>query len=736
MSMGPSSNKAADSGPELDRSNRSSSPPPGPSREGVVGMFNRIAHRYDFLNRLLSMRRDVVWRKKMARFLPADRDLRVLDVATGTGDVLLTLVEESDRVKTGVGIDPAELMLRLGHDKIAQVGLGDVLQMVRADVNQLPFADNSFDVATVAFGVRNFASLQRGLSEMARVVRPGGRILVLEFSLPANRLIRWMYLKYFRHVLPRLGAMLSGDSYAYRYLNRTVETFPSGSQFCQYLAAAGFKHVHALPLTLGIASIYLGEASDSSESAAWRRSDRGKQLLQTIEDSQSADPSPVLLDRLEQIESLREADTDSEGMVSVSTPRQDPLAWLSGKQLFPKCYWADRERQFELAGLGAADEISGDRKNLPLLLDAARQKTRFISHFFGGVRFDSSRSDKDSSWHSLKDYRFVKPLLEMSRSSAGTRLAYNPVQESQSPHQGFVEQLARQLTPEPSAENAFPKLVTRVDAPDRRGWTQNIEKALSRIRSGEMGKVVMARSSTFEFDGPIPVDQLLFRLRDTAKSCYLFCIQTGPQSAFLGASPERLYLREGKQVSLQAMAGTRPRGENLQDDERLAQDLLEAGKDNHEHAVVAEHIVSLLNRFCDDHTARYHGYDDAPVIRKLAHVQHLERVFRGQLKPDITDAEFVAALHPTPAVGGSPTDAALEFIRETEPFDRGWYAGPIGLIQDQRVELAVAIRSGLVEGNKITLFSGAGIVEGSDPDKEWDEIESKLATYKQVLGIQ
>lgn len=230
-----------------------------PSRENAPAMFDRIAHRYDILNRVLSGGRDVIWRNRLVRHLPAGEDLRVIDIATGTADVLLSLVSQSSRVNCGSGVDLAERMLDIGRRKIHERGLTDRLALKVGDAQALPYEDAQFEVATIAFGIRNVPDVGKGLAEMYRVLRPGGRALILEFSLPSNALIRTLYLWYFRHILPRLGAVVSGDGFAYSYLNKTVETFPYGEAFCQMMRDAGFESVHRDVLTFGIASIYVGE---------------------------------------------------------------------------------------------------------------------------------------------------------------------------------------------------------------------------------------------------------------------------------------------------------------------------------------------------------------------------------------------------------------------------------------------------------------------------------------------
>lgn len=223
-------------------------------------MFDRIAHRYDTLNRLLSFGRDRAWRRCIKRYLP-DRDgLRVLDLATGTADQLLCLADDT-RVMSGIGMDRAVKMLEIGREKIKRRGLDRSLSVREGDAVSVPADNASADVVTMSFGIRNVVSIMEVLSEMHRVLKPGGRALILEFSMPKNAVVRWYYLVYLRYILPRVGALLSGDADAYRYLNKTVEKFPYGSAFCEIMHEAGFQSVQAHPMTLGVATIYQGDKS-------------------------------------------------------------------------------------------------------------------------------------------------------------------------------------------------------------------------------------------------------------------------------------------------------------------------------------------------------------------------------------------------------------------------------------------------------------------------------------------
>jgi len=222
-------------------------------------MFDRIAPHYDVLNRSLSLRQDVAWRKNMARYLPEGDNLELLDLATGTADQILFLMKSTNRIRRAVGMDLSEAMLALGEEKVKASAWCENVHLKLGNTMDIPADDQSFDVVTISFGIRNVSEVGKGLAEMRRVLRPGGRALVLECSIPTNALVRGVYLFYFRHVLPLVGGLVSGDAKAYKYLNKTVETFPCGRAFASRMEAAGFSNVQIFPQTLGLATIYVGD---------------------------------------------------------------------------------------------------------------------------------------------------------------------------------------------------------------------------------------------------------------------------------------------------------------------------------------------------------------------------------------------------------------------------------------------------------------------------------------------
>lgn len=226
-------------------------------QSSVRSLFDSIAHRYDLLNHLLSGGIDLYWRRKA---IAAVRDLqpkRILDVATGTADLALAAMKLAPEVI--VGVDISENMLAIGRDKIAQKGLTGTITLQAGEAEKIAFPDGSFDASIVAFGARNFENLEQGLREMGRVLRVGGRIMVLEFSRPSAFPFKQLYFFYFRRILPLVGRLISKDPGAYTYLPDTVMRFPEGEDFLGILRAAGFRNVRQERLTFGIATIYTGD---------------------------------------------------------------------------------------------------------------------------------------------------------------------------------------------------------------------------------------------------------------------------------------------------------------------------------------------------------------------------------------------------------------------------------------------------------------------------------------------
>ncbi|MEL6925444.1 MAG: bifunctional demethylmenaquinone methyltransferase/2-methoxy-6-polyprenyl-1,4-benzoquinol methylase UbiE [Bacteroidota bacterium] len=221
-------------------------------------MFDNIAPYYDFLNHFLSLGIDKIWRKKAISILQEDAPKYILDVATGTADVALETVKRVPEVDKIIGIDISNEMLEVGRQKIKKRQLTETIELQQGDSENLPFEDNTFDAITVAFGVRNFEHLEKGLQEMNRVLKPNGKLVVLEFSKPRIFPFRQLFNAYFKYLLPTIGKIKSKDPRAYQYLYESVQVFPDGKDFVRILEKTGYKSNQWKSLSLGICAIYTG----------------------------------------------------------------------------------------------------------------------------------------------------------------------------------------------------------------------------------------------------------------------------------------------------------------------------------------------------------------------------------------------------------------------------------------------------------------------------------------------
>ena len=413
----------------------------------------------------------------------------------------------------------------------------------------------------------------------------------------------------------------------------------------------------------------------------------------------------------------------------------DPLRWLGSQAMRPRAFWGGREDGTAVAAVGAADLVEGEGaadyaslgERLALLSSGAAG-----ARYYGGLRFDPA-GDADESWRSFKAYRFVLPRFELLRRDGETTLACNLVLPRDAGRaRELLDEVERLSLPEewPGSGGPLPRPVSRADNPDRERWGENVRSALEAFAAGRMEKVVLARRVEFGFGESLDAILLMERLREATPGCFHFLVEPEEGVTFLGASPERLFRREGRDISSEAVAGTRPRGASDLDDAQLREELLESAKDRAEQSIVRVSIEESLGALCGDLKV-----ENKASEMRLARGRHLVSRIRGTLGEGVTDTGVLAALHPTPAVGGYPKGEAMGEIRALERFDRGWYAGPVGWFGADGAEFAVGIRSGLVRGGTLRLYSGAGIVVGSTPEGEWAEIEQKISDFTKVFGL-
>ncbi|MGB1250036.1 MAG: isochorismate synthase [Candidatus Promineifilaceae bacterium] len=419
--------------------------------------------------------------------------------------------------------------------------------------------------------------------------------------------------------------------------------------------------------------------------------------------------------------------------LEVQATTSDLLRWLRQQPQAQKVYWSDRLDTVEVVGVGVAYLV---RHPSWEIVDQSMQQLFDQMHavisadyphmrFYGGLRFDPTCAD-ESIWERYGDYHFTLPRFELLKTGDETYFACNfHADES-------AERILRELNylrfDDPALDETVPKPLHRVDYPDRKRWNYNINAALDAFERGDAHKVVMARKVTVDADADMEPMQILQMLQKVTPASFHFCYQIDDNQGYIGASPERLYQREGVNVFSDALAGTRKRGATPEEDQALEDDLFYSKKERHEHQLVLDSIVDEFEELCDD--VQVAG---TTHVLKLAQLQHLYNRVEGRLTEGVGDADIMSLLHPTPAVGGFPREVALRMLRELEPFERGWYAGPVGWVGRDSAEFCVAIRSGLVHGNKLTVYSGAGIVPGSTPEQEWDEIENKLLNFRKAL---
>lgn len=420
--------------------------------------------------------------------------------------------------------------------------------------------------------------------------------------------------------------------------------------------------------------------------------------------------------------------------VELSIPPLDPFCWLRSQDSATRIYWSPRDGDLQVAAVGMADRCScpppGDpdrlRRHLAPILSSADPGIRY----YGGLRFDQMMHREDR-WAPFGAYSFVLPRFELRTDSDGTRIACNLFLPRDREELTEVFRQIRELDfGHAAAAGHVPTPVSRRVRPDRGTWRDMVQWALNAFKRSNFDKVVFARVTEFGFDEEPNAIDLLERLRSVTPNCFHFCFQHSGAPAFVGASPERLFRRRGLRIESEAVAGTRPRGRSQAHDARLLRELLQSEKERWEHEYVR---ISLREEMGP--LAEHLELDAEPSELRLATKRHLISRMHATLRPGVTTLDVLAALHPTPAVGGYGLKEAMGAIREHEPFDRGWYAGPIGWIGSGAAEFAVGIRSGLVAMNRLFLYAGAGIVEGSTPDAEWDELEQKIVDFTGVLGL-
>lgn len=404
----------------------------------------------------------------------------------------------------------------------------------------------------------------------------------------------------------------------------------------------------------------------------------------------------------------------------------DILRWLAAAGKTPSYYWRSRDGRLELGGFGNGFTAKRHGPTSPIrtILDLTASTPECQPVCFYGRSF-SDTAPADEVWTGFP--REICTIPEIMIIRRGDRFAMHRCFEITGDTD--VENIARRMDVAAfrnfrkmsrSLHDPLPAHATCTHYPDYESWRRNIESILAAVSSGLIEKAVLARRTDYDFKTEIDPFSLLIRLMRQNRNGYAILYSPEPGSAFVSVTPERLFRRGGDRIEIDAVSSTVPRGTDDAEDRRLADALLRNDKFRREHWLVIDGVCEAIEPLCRD----FPTVGDTAVLR-LERIQHLATCIEGRLDSDVDDHRIIEALHPTPAVGGVARVAALRLLSSLEPFSRGWYASPAGIITAGDSEYAVAIRSAVVRGRRVSVFTGAGIVAGSDPEAEWNEINGK-----------
>jgi menaquinone-specific isochorismate synthase len=409
----------------------------------------------------------------------------------------------------------------------------------------------------------------------------------------------------------------------------------------------------------------------------------------------------------------------------------DPLQWLAQQPCRVRGYWRNKSGE-QVAFVGNADHLIGFEafNRACHHLDPSNDQIRL----YGGIAF----SEQSAQWLGFPHYQFVLPRFELRIQPEQSYFVINACWEpsSDARHnnasnhaqlQQIRAEFAQLKAPKPlSTLHCTP--IDRTDTPDFNQWRNQVEQVVGAPFQSHTAKVVLARRSRIRYTGNLDPFSLLDEWQQHEAESFSFLFQFDGVRTFLGCSPERLYRRLGSELLTEALAGTAARGATPLEDDNLADQLLSDHKNQTENQLVVDDLICRLQAL----SLSVHA-EPSPELVKLDRVQHLRKTLKATINPDLRDCDLLTDLHPTPAVGGTPRASALHYIHRHEHFHRGWYAGAVGSVSGHCSEFSVAIRSALMEPGHLDAFAGAGIVQGSNPDAEWQELNNKIATLLSLI---
>lgn len=414
---------------------------------------------------------------------------------------------------------------------------------------------------------------------------------------------------------------------------------------------------------------------------------------------------------------------------SVPLSTIDAQAWLSRQRLFPRLFWMNREKSEWSAGIGEADRIeiseNGPNDLSFLKLEEAMKEKNPHARYLGGFCFNNLQK-QDDLWTGFSSGLFVLPLVSIDFRDGQTTLSCSAWVKPGDDRQATLRHLLSVLdslsaddTPE---ESAIPEMTQISYCPDKALWIESCESMLRKFDEGGLDKVILARQTELAFSDRVPAIRYLLDYPYPENSTYRFYFEPVEGHAFVSFTPERLYRRDGDLLETEALAGTITKETLKADDSTASELLLNSEKDVREHRFVRDTIYRELQPVCRDIDMQ-----EKVGVLQLNRLAHLYARCRAKLLPEFcNDSTVLRQLHPTPAVGGVPREEAMSLILATEPFCRGWYAAPVGWLSQDAAEFAVGIRSALVNEDRVYLYSGAGLVRGSNPESEWEEVDQKI----------
>jgi len=422
---------------------------------------------------------------------------------------------------------------------------------------------------------------------------------------------------------------------------------------------------------------------------------------------------------------------DRAQLVTFSQPvlSTDLSDWLCRQTIYPKLFWMNREQDFSVAGIGIADTIECEK---PGSNDTSFQQFGHSlkekdpgARYFGGFRFNNEEKE-ELIWQKFSSFYFVLPLLQLTFENNAYSLSCHLWLEKSDDLPSKIRALTDALDSVTTATDCsaikLPELLNITYNPDEKTWMETCLKALETFESGSMEKIMLARQTILEFSSSFSPLLFLLRYPYPQNAIYRFYFEPAEHHAFFSFTPERLYRRDGNMLLTEALAGTCSKEAFNGSDHHASETLLNSEKDIREHNFVRDMIYHELLKICSDI-----DMEEEIQVLQLNRLAHLYTRCKAKLKPEFqSDCPVLQLLHPTPAVGGVPKKPALRHIMDLEPFSRGWYAAPVGWVSRDAAEFSVAIRSALVNGPFAYLYSVAGLVKGSDPVSEWEEVDQKI----------